>query len=266
MFFARRAAAVPAIFLALGAALGPVLTTLPATAQSAAQSGEATAAAGEKVFKKCRSCHRIGPGAKNANGPVLTGVLGRAAGSYPGYRYSKSMAAAGAGGLVWDARTVFEYLVDPTAFLRKVLDDPRAKAKMRFKLKKDSDRRAVIAYLATFSTAQAAPQPQESPTTAANTGATAGGGAPDNAFCIVNASDKQHFFAVETREGARQLTTLAPGERLCSAATAASDGVVSVFESDQGFEGCSRIVPTGTAEQMREYAEFDRCRWSSQDG
>ncbi len=109
-------------------------------------------------------------------------------------------------------------------------------------------------------TAQSAAQP------GGGTAVSGNAGAPENAFCIVNASDKAHFFAVETREGARQLTTLDPGERLCSAPTAARDGVVSVFESDEGFEGCSRIVPTGTAEEMREYAEFDRCRWSSQDG
>ncbi len=274
MYFAPRAAAVPTLGLLLGLALGSGLSALPATAQS----GNATAAAGEKVFRKCRSCHRIGPGARNATGPVLTGVLGRGAGSYPGYGYSRSMAAAGAAGLVWDAESVFEYLADPTAFLRSILDDPRARAKMRFRLKKDADRRAVIAYLATFPATGSRPASSAGPDKATPAGNGGNGGkggkggsgahdgAPANGFCIVNASDRPHFFAVETREGARQLTTLGPGERLCSAPTAASDGVVSVFESDQGFEGCSRIVPTGTAEEMRAYAEFDRCLWSSQDG
>jgi cytochrome c len=40
------------------------------------------AAAGEKVFSKCKICHQIGEGAKNMVGPVLNGVVGRPAGSY----------------------------------------------------------------------------------------------------------------------------------------------------------------------------------------
>ncbi len=90
--------------------------------------------------------------------------------------------------------------------------------------------------------------------------ATAAGG-----FCIVNASDKMHLFATETREGARQLAELAPGETLCATGTAAADGIVSVFEDAEGFEGCSRIVPSGRIERMLEYAAFDRCRWGSRD-
>ncbi len=203
---------------------------------------------GEKVFKKCKACHKIGDTAANSVGPVLTGVVGRVAGSYPGYKYSSDMRAAGESGLTWDASTIFDYLADPTRYLRRVLDDPNAKAKMRFKLKSEQDRRAVIEYLASFSTAA-------NETTVAQ-----------NVFCVVNASDRAHFFAIETREGDRQFGPLEPGARLCSAETAASDGVVSVFESEDGFEGCSRIVAVGVAEEMKEYAEFDRCLWSSNEG
>ncbi|MGR3659715.1 MAG: hypothetical protein ACU0CA_00825 [Paracoccaceae bacterium] len=89
--------------------------------------------------------------------------------------------------------------------------------------------------------------------------------APANGFCIVNAAEVSYLFATETREGARQLLELAPGEHLCADGTAAADGIVSVFKNADGFEGCSRIVPTGTAEKMTEYAEFDRCGWSSHD-
>lgn len=222
---------------AIPAALVAALLSGPAFAQSVEN--------GQKIFKKCAACHKIGADAKNGVGPALTDVVGRTAGTAPKYKYSKSMLAAGKAGLVWDQDTLFEYLADPTKFLRKFLDDPKAKAKMRLKLKKEGDRRDVIAYLSSFQAAVATP--------------------PADTFCIVNASKKDHYFAVETREGERQLTTLAPGDQLCSAQTGATDGVVSVFESDQGFEGCSRIIPTGTAEKMYEYADFDRCRWSSQD-
>lgn len=108
------------------------------------------AAAGEKLFKKCSVCHKIGEGAKNAVGPVLTGVVGRTAGTFPDYKYGKSTKAAGEAGLVWDEEKIFDYLQDPKKFLRAFLDDKKAKSKMTFKLKKEEDRLNVIAYLKTF--------------------------------------------------------------------------------------------------------------------
>ena len=47
-------------------------------------------AAGEKSFAVCRACHQIGPGAKIGVGPVLNGIVGRKAGTYPGYKYLRS--------------------------------------------------------------------------------------------------------------------------------------------------------------------------------
>ena len=68
------------------------------------------AAAGEKVFLKCKACHQIGEGAKNAVGPVLNGVVGRKAGTYPGYSYSEANKNSG---LTWDEATLKEYLKNP---------------------------------------------------------------------------------------------------------------------------------------------------------
>ena len=67
---------------------------------------EGDAAAGEKVFKKCVACHAVGEGAKHKVGPQLNGVIGRVAGTAEGYKYSKPMMEAGAGGLSWTAETV----------------------------------------------------------------------------------------------------------------------------------------------------------------
>lgn len=100
-------------------------------------------AAGEKVFKKCAACHKVGDGAKNAVGPVLNGIVGRAAATVEGFKYSKPMADAGAGGLVWTHEELAGYLADPKGYMPK--------NKMSFAgLKKDSDLEAVIAYLSTF--------------------------------------------------------------------------------------------------------------------
>lgn len=114
------------------------------------------AAAGKKVFKKCKACHRIGEGAKNGVGPALNNVVGRAAGSAEKYKYSKALMAAKDGGLVWDEEKIADYIADPKAYMIKLLDDPKAKPKMTFKLKKEQHRKDVAAYVATFSEAPAA--------------------------------------------------------------------------------------------------------------
>jgi cytochrome c len=77
--------------------------------------GEATAqdaAAGEKVFVVCKTCHQMGETAKNAVGPVLNGIMGRKAGTYPGYVYSDANKNSG---LIWDEPTFREYIKDPKA-------------------------------------------------------------------------------------------------------------------------------------------------------
>ncbi|MBX9648138.1 MAG: cytochrome c family protein [Xanthobacteraceae bacterium] len=70
------------------------------------------AAEGEKAFGVCKGCHQVGENAKNSVGPVLNGVIGRAAGTVPEYSYS---AANKASGLTWDEATLHDYLIDPKA-------------------------------------------------------------------------------------------------------------------------------------------------------
>jgi cytochrome c len=98
------------------------------------------AATGEKVFAKCKICHQIGEGAKNMVGPVLSGVVGRKAGSYPDYHYSDANKSSG---ITWDEPTLKEYLSDPKAKVPGT--------KMVFPgLKSDDDIANVIAYLKQF--------------------------------------------------------------------------------------------------------------------
>ncbi len=66
--------------------------------------------AGSRIFTKCRACHQIGEGAQNAVGPVLNGIVGRPAGTYPGYSYS---AANKGSGITWDEAAIRDYLHDP---------------------------------------------------------------------------------------------------------------------------------------------------------
>jgi cytochrome c len=109
-------------------------------AGSAGAASAQDAALGEKVFLKCKICHQIGEGAKNAVGPVLNGVVGRKAGTYPDYSYSDANKNSG---LTWDEATLKEYLKDPRAKVPGT--------KMIFPgLPKDEDIANVIAYLKQF--------------------------------------------------------------------------------------------------------------------
>ena len=117
---------------------GSVATTLlmaglgPARAQDAA--------AGEKVFVVCRACHQIGPDAKIAVGPVLNGVIGRTAGTYPGYTYSPANKDSG---IVWTPEELDKYLTNPQAVVPHT--------KMLFPgLKEEQKRKDVIAFLEQF--------------------------------------------------------------------------------------------------------------------
>ena len=98
------------------------------------------AAAGEKVFAKCKVCHQIGESAKNFVGPVLNGVVGRHAGTYPDYHYSDANKNSG---ITWDEATLKEYLKDPKAKVPGT--------KMVFPgLPSDEDIANVISYLKQF--------------------------------------------------------------------------------------------------------------------
>ncbi len=101
-------------------------------------------AAGEKVFRKCKSCHQVGEGAKTRIGPVLTGIVDAPAGVADGYRYSKPMQAAGKGGLIWTSKELAAFLTKPKSYMKGT--------KMSFSgLRKKDDIAAVIAYLTSFS-------------------------------------------------------------------------------------------------------------------
>lgn len=132
------------------------LAMVLATGAPAFAAGDA--AAGEKVFAKCQTCHVIANeagevlGGKNAKtGPNLYGMPGRVAGTYPEFKYGESIVALGATGFVWDEASFVEYVADPAKFLKTRLDDTKAKSKMVFKLPKAEDAANVWAYIASLS-------------------------------------------------------------------------------------------------------------------
>jgi cytochrome c len=93
--------------------------------------------AGETIFKRyCAVCHTVEAG-KNKIGPSLAGILGRKAGSVPGYTYTDANKNSG---VTWDEQNLDTYLTDPKKFVPGT--------KMLFAgVKSDDDRKALIAYL-----------------------------------------------------------------------------------------------------------------------
>ena len=99
---------------------------------------KADPAAGEKVFGKCKSCHKID--GTNATGPHLNGVVGRQPGTVPDFGYSEAMKGVTE---PWTPEHLFAFLQNPKGVV--------AGTKMGFAgLPKPEDRANVIAYLETL--------------------------------------------------------------------------------------------------------------------
>ena len=95
---------------------------------------------GQRVFNQCRSCHQVGPTAKNVIGPQLNGLIGRPAGSVPGYAYSEANKSSG---ITWTEAVFAEYIKNPKA---KIPGTKMAYAG----LKDDTQIADLTAYLKTF--------------------------------------------------------------------------------------------------------------------
>lgn len=113
-----------------------------ATAFAANAANADDAAAGEDLFmKKCKMCHTTGDDGKNGMGPNLLGVVGRAVGTVESYtKYTDAMKATG---VTWDEATIDKLLQDPQAFAP-------GNGMKGGKIKKEDQRAAIIAYLATL--------------------------------------------------------------------------------------------------------------------
>ena len=94
---------------------------------------------GEKVFGKCKACHKLADGA-NGTGPHLWNVVDREVSVVEGYRYSGALVKVAQ---VWSPENLDGFLKKPKAYAPGT--------KMGFAgLKKPADRANLIAYLATI--------------------------------------------------------------------------------------------------------------------
>jgi cytochrome c len=112
---------------------------------------------GKQLARKCMVCHQIGDGPAVKTGPILTGIIGRKAGTGEGYKASKLSLAAGEAGLVWTEELILQYLPDPKGFIVKFLteagkaDEAKGAYKMPISFKKEEENRHIVAYLNSLS-------------------------------------------------------------------------------------------------------------------
>jgi cytochrome c len=115
-------------------AISALLIAATAIPVPAAAAGDPEA--GEKVFRKCQTCHEV-KAPKNKVGPHLVGIFGRKAGTVEGFKYSDAMKNSN---VVWNEETISAYVKEPKGYI----PDNR----MVFPgLKKEEDVANLIAYL-----------------------------------------------------------------------------------------------------------------------
>lgn len=112
-----------------------VMLFLPgSSAVMVAESDSANPDHGRDLFeRRCTGCHSLN---SDKEGPRLSGVYGRKAGSVASFKYSDSLKNAN---ITWDEASLDKWLTDPDKFI--------ADNDMDFHLEKPDERAAVIAYL-----------------------------------------------------------------------------------------------------------------------
>jgi len=91
------------------------------------------AARGETLYQGCQDCHSI---EKNDVGPMHKGVVGRAAGTVPGYSYSAELKNSK---IVWTEENLDKWLANPQDFVPGT--------KMFYDVENPQDRADIIAFL-----------------------------------------------------------------------------------------------------------------------
>ena len=116
-----------------------IAAAITATSGSAMAAGDAP-----KAWKKCKACHSMEEG-KQKIGPSLHGIFGRKAGTVEGFTKYKAMKGAN---FTWDEANLDAWITDQKKFLKAnkdIVGGPRTS--MSAKIKKEKDRKAIIAYL-----------------------------------------------------------------------------------------------------------------------
>lgn len=92
-------------------------------------------AAGKVAYEACTACHALDA---NKTGPMHRGVVGRKAGTVPGFKYSPALREAD---VIWTPESLDKWLQDPGTMIPDV--------KMFYSVADPKQRADIIAYLAT---------------------------------------------------------------------------------------------------------------------
>jgi cytochrome c len=92
---------------------------------------------GQLMFMLCRACHDMEPNLPHKSGPNMSGILGRKAGSAPGFKYSDVLVKSG---IVWNAETLDAWIKQPAAMVP-------GNAMALAGLPNDADRASIIAWM-----------------------------------------------------------------------------------------------------------------------
>ena len=212
-------------------------------------------ARGERSFKaKCASCHTIDQGGANGTGPNLYATMGAAKQSHAGFNYSGALSNTEGD---WSWERMDAWLENPSSYARGT--------SMAFAgLKRDEERAAVLAYLATYSPdAPPAPEPlpevveegdaEEAAGDAAETDEAAIEGATDTAGDTAEATEAAADAAIEeaANEGSAAIVeaTVAAEDTVSDLAQAASDA------ADEAAEAVEEAAVTDAEETVEEAVE-----------
>jgi cytochrome c len=118
--------------------VGATLFLLGATGGPGWAAGDASK--GKSVFQRCAICHKAEKSGGNGLGPNLFGVVGRKAGTVPGFAYSPAMKSSG---IAWTPDKLDAYIAHPAVVVPA--------NRMAFAGISDAGQRAdLVAYLATL--------------------------------------------------------------------------------------------------------------------
>jgi cytochrome c len=100
--------------------------------------------AGERVARRCASCHTFEEGGADGTGPHMWGVIGRDVAAVDGFNYSSAMREYAEGGTEWMYQNMYDYLASPRNYVPGTA--------MSFAgLRDQADRINIIAYMRSLS-------------------------------------------------------------------------------------------------------------------
>jgi cytochrome c len=196
-------------------------------------------AAGEKVAKKCASCHTFDKGGPNKIGPNLWGLMDGAVADNAGFGYSDALASRS--GEAWSYQALSDFLEDPKGWAPGT--------KMAFAgVKKTGQRADLIVYLRGLSDSPAAlPEPSESDAGAAPDDTQAAEAPAEEAPAEAAPAEAAQADAAPAEETQAAVAPAAGGVLglLAAADTAAGEKVAKKCKSCHSFDkdGPNKIGP-----------------------